>query len=96
MGLHAAWNFTQGVVLGIPVSGFALKGFLASTTQGPVWLSGGEFGAEASVLMLSMCLIAGFLFTRKAIAKKRIRAPFWRRPRAVGTVALAPDSSKSL
>lgn len=79
MGLHAAWNFTQGVVLGIPVSGFALKGFLASTTQGSVWLSGGEFGAEASVLAVMMCLIVAYLFTRKAIATKRIRAPFWRR-----------------
>lgn len=89
MGLHAAWNFTQGPLLGIPVSGFDMPGLLTSSTQGPLLLSGGEFGAEASILTVIVCVsLAGF-FTRKAIDQGQIRAPFWRRPRS-STPAPAP------
>ncbi|GGY14706.1 hypothetical protein GCM10008098_01920 [Rhodanobacter panaciterrae] len=55
MGLHAAWNFCQGTVYGIPVSGQAADGWLVSTRTGPGWLSGGVFGAEASVIALGLC-----------------------------------------
>jgi hypothetical protein len=85
MGLHAAWNFTQGVLLGIPVSGIAMKGMLDSSMQGSAWLSGGEFGAEASVTTVFVCAALAAFFTRQAIVRKRIRPPFWRReePRTV-------------
>ncbi|MFT3805804.1 lysostaphin resistance A-like protein [Arenimonas sp.] len=55
IGLHAAWNFTQGPLLGIPVSGIEQRGWLDATLSGPTWLSGGEFGAEASVLTVVLC-----------------------------------------
>ena len=55
MGLHAAWNFAQGTIYGIPVSGTKADGWLVSTRTGPDWLSGGVFGAEASVIALSLC-----------------------------------------
>jgi membrane protease YdiL (CAAX protease family) len=55
MGVHAAWNFAQGTIYGIPVSGFKADGWLVSNRTGPDWLSGGVFGAEASVVALSLC-----------------------------------------
>ncbi len=79
MGLHAAWNFTQGPLLGIPVSGFELKGLLVSTTQGPTLLSGGAFGAEASILTVIVCVSLAGYFTRKAIDEGKIKPPVWRR-----------------
>lgn len=54
MGLHAAWNFFEGPVLGIPVSGIDQQGLLSATMTGPAWLSGGAFGAEASVLTVAL------------------------------------------
>ncbi|WP_426688391.1 CPBP family intramembrane glutamic endopeptidase [Rhodanobacter ginsengiterrae] len=57
MGLHAAWNFTQGTIYGIPVSGTDADGWLVSTRSGPDWLSGGVFGAEASVVALALCTL---------------------------------------
>jgi membrane protease YdiL (CAAX protease family) len=57
MGLHAAWNFTQGTIYGIPVSGTSADGWLVSTRSGPDWLSGGVFGAEASVVALAIGLL---------------------------------------
>jgi membrane protease YdiL (CAAX protease family) len=55
MGLHAAWNFAQGTIYGIPVSGTPADGWLVSSRSGPDWLSGGVFGAEASVIGLGLC-----------------------------------------
>jgi len=55
MGLHAAWNFAQGTIYGVPVSGTKADGWLVSTRTGPDWLSGGVFGAEASVIALGLC-----------------------------------------
>lgn len=55
MGLHGAWNFAQGTIYGIPVSGTKADGWLVSTHSGPDWLSGGAFGAEASVVALTVC-----------------------------------------
>jgi membrane protease YdiL (CAAX protease family) len=57
MGLHAGWNIMQGTVFGIPVSGGAVDGWLVSHRTGPAWLSGGVFGAEASVVALLVCLL---------------------------------------
>lgn len=55
MGVHAAWNFAQGTIYGVPVSGLKADGWLVSTRSGPDWLSGGAFGAEASVIALIVC-----------------------------------------
>lgn len=49
LGLHFMANWTQGDVLGFGVSGTSASGFLIPTiAPGPWWLSGGEFGLEAS------------------------------------------------
>src|SRR5262249_21623370 len=45
IGIHAAWNFTEGGLFGAATSGRNLPGLLQTTTRGPEWLSGGAFGA---------------------------------------------------
>lgn len=80
-GLHAAWNFTQGPLLGIPVSGLQIEGLMNAKASGPELLSGGPFGAEASVLTVALCVGVAAWFTRKALADGRIVRPSWKRPR---------------
>jgi membrane protease YdiL (CAAX protease family) len=57
-GLHLAWNFAQGAVFSIPVSGQPANGWLHGSLSGPTWLTGGVFGAEGSVVTLMLCLAA--------------------------------------
>jgi len=79
--LHAAWNFTQGALLGIPVSGMDVHGLVKATPRGVALLSGGEFGAEGSILTVVICTTIAAWFTRRAILDGRVVQPFWRRDR---------------
>lgn len=59
VGIHLGWNWTQGHVLGFGVSGFDHNGWLQPLFQGrPQWLTGGEFGPEASVFAVVIDVIA--------------------------------------
>jgi membrane protease YdiL (CAAX protease family) len=79
IGLHAAWNFMQGTVYGIPVSGTTADGWLVSTRSGPDWLSGGAFGAEASVVALALCSLASAALLAIALRRGNLVPPRWRR-----------------
>ncbi|NUR23204.1 CPBP family intramembrane glutamic endopeptidase [Frateuria sp.] len=79
MGLHAAWNFVQGTVYGIPVSGTRADGWLVSTRSGPDWLSGGVFGAEASVVALALCSLVSLVLLAVALRRGSLVPPAWRR-----------------
>lgn len=79
IGLHAAWNVMQGVVYGIPVSGTHADGFLISSRTGPDWLSGGAFGAEASVVALALCSLCTVSLLAIALNRGSIVPPYWRR-----------------
>ncbi len=77
MGLHAAWNIMQGTVYGVSVSGTGADGFLVSRRTGPEWLSGGAFGAEASVLALICCSVLSVILLVIAFRRGSIVAPSW-------------------
>jgi uncharacterized protein len=80
IGLHAAWNFTQGWVFSAPVSGSETpEGLLVTTRVGPDWLTGGAFGLEASVVAMVVATFAGLLMLWLAIRRGRIIPPAWRR-----------------
>jgi uncharacterized protein len=80
IGLHAAWNYTQGSVYSGSVSGNkAPDGFFESTLQGSEWLTGGSFGMEASVVALLVCGTAAMLMMAKAVQRGLIVPPPWKR-----------------
>ena len=82
IGLHAAWNFTQGAVFGVPVSWQAADGLVRSTLSGPALLSGGSFGLEASVIALVICTSAGIAFVWLAATHGEVVQPWWNRRRS--------------
>ena len=81
-GIHGAWNFAQGNIFGVLVSGSATGSSLLKfvPSDGPGWLTGGNFGAEGSavsalVMLVTILILAyqlkksGKLFVKKSAEK---------------------------
>jgi membrane protease YdiL (CAAX protease family) len=79
IGIHFGWNFIQGFVFDVPVSGHPVEGMIEARLSGPEWLSGGAFGLEASVIALVVCTAAGAWLLLKAVRGGQLMAPRWRR-----------------
>jgi membrane protease YdiL (CAAX protease family) len=77
IGTHIAWNFTQGGIYSVAVSGGGGKGLLQSKMVGPEYLTGGAFGAEASVVALVVCLAAGLALLVLAVKKGNVMPASW-------------------
>lgn len=54
IGLHFGWNFTEGTLIGFPVSGTWNQSIFRSIETGPDWITGGAFGPEGGVLATLM------------------------------------------
>lgn len=70
IGIHWAWNFSQGNIFGFEVSGGdAGASLFIPSIQGPAIVTGGEFGAEASIIavVLGAALATWFI---AAVAKR--------------------------
>lgn len=48
-GMHWAWNSVLGAGVGLPVSGLDMSVGIRTRATGPLWLTGGAYGPEASV-----------------------------------------------
>jgi hypothetical protein len=55
IGIHFAWNTLEGL-FGIAVSGHRDPGLLLTVATGPVAISGGAFGVEASIVPVLMSI----------------------------------------
>jgi len=73
LGLHFAWNFVQGPILGFIVSGHPLGGLLRITDLGPAWLTGGDYGPEAGAagLAFRFVIIAAVLAWTRGLPRDR-------------------------
>ncbi len=81
IGIHAAWNFTQGGIYGIAISGLDTQGVLVPRIAGSDLLTGGAFGAEASLPALVLATALGVALLVIAYRKGNFVAPFWVRRR---------------
>jgi hypothetical protein len=79
MGMHFAWNYTQGGVFGISVSGTDVQGMLVSRLTGPEILTGGAFGIEASLLTVILCFAVAVFVLRRTVRRGHLVRPFWKR-----------------
>ena len=79
IGIHAGWNFTQGGIFGVSVSGQPSGGLLDGVLGGPEWLSGGTFGAEASIVAVVLGIALGTTLLAMGRRRGRFIAPYWRR-----------------
>jgi hypothetical protein len=73
-GIHFGWNFTLGVLYGLPVSG--INQFSVLTTgfvSGPAWLTGENYGIEASATaacVVCIALVAVLRYKRPSTADR--------------------------
>ena len=70
--LHGAWNFAQGNLVGVAVSGQNAGGSLLNfqaRSGVPDWLSGGAFGLEGS-LVTCLVLLVGIIILRLQLKKE--------------------------
>lgn len=89
IGIHAGWNFAQGWLFSIPVSGGpAPLGLLITRRVGPDWLTGGNFGLEASAVALVVATAAGVIMMVRVIRRDGTRPPMWQRQVAVDQTKL--------
>jgi uncharacterized protein len=67
-GFHAAWDFTQTFLFGVPDSGMSASDVLMhSSLHGPALLTGGSAGPEGSLVALPITVVGGVIayFTLK-------------------------------
>lgn len=58
ISIHFAWNFMQAGVVGGALSGNGVNAIITAEPRGAIWLSGGAFGIEGSVLTTFVCAAA--------------------------------------
>jgi membrane protease YdiL (CAAX protease family) len=83
MGLHAAWNFTQGFIFDVNVSGIEEHGLVEAKLSGPQLLSGGSFGLEASIIALVIATGAGVWLVVLAVRRGGSVKPWWVRRKQI-------------
>lgn len=72
VGIHWSWNFFQGNIFGFAVSGGnAGVSLLQATTSGPDILTGGVFGAEASLITVVLGTLLSVWFILRATRTTR-------------------------
>ena len=77
MGIHAAWNFTQGEIYDIPVSGMPVHGVVDARLCCNPLLTGNGFGLEASLIAMIIATLFGLWLLWLAIKRGELRRPMW-------------------
>jgi membrane protease YdiL (CAAX protease family) len=85
IGLHIGWNFTEGSIFSMSISGTtAQSGMIQGTLSGSQILTGGQFGPEASIVAVLVCLAAALFLLRRTVKLGLVQPPGWSRKRATG------------
>jgi membrane protease YdiL (CAAX protease family) len=83
IGLHIGWNFTEGPLFGMTLSGNKMtEGVLRGSLSGPGILTGGAFGPEASMVAVVVCVAAALYFLWRVVKLQRAEPAMWDKQRA--------------
>jgi len=83
MGFHIGWNYTQsGVYSGIVSGSDDAPGLIRPIIDGPVALTGGSFGLEASLVAFVLCTATGVIMLVLAVRRGHVVPPSFRIARA--------------
>ncbi len=67
--LHFSWNYFQGPILGYDVSGQNLQSLFQHEVKGSIWITGGSFGLEGSLITTGLFIVAiglmAFVYKKK-------------------------------
>jgi CAAX protease family protein len=77
LGIHFSWNYLQGCLLGLPISGIGVpKSFLICGVHGARWLTGGPYGPEGGVAgtIVILALTAYLAFSPNLHVSKTMQA----------------------
>jgi membrane protease YdiL (CAAX protease family) len=74
IGLHFAWNFVQGPLLGFPVSGLEAGGLQHVQDLVPAWLTGGSYGPEGGIIGIMARFVVMALLLLWTGSRMRARA----------------------
>lgn len=71
IGFHAAWDWGETFIYGVPDSGYPAKGHLLNPAlSGPVWLTGGSAGPEGSWLCIVLLSILWIVLSLRLCGEK--------------------------
>jgi uncharacterized protein len=81
IGLHVGWNFTEGSLFGMTLSGNTMtSGLLRGSLSGSRILTGGEFGPEASIVAVIVCMAAALYFVWRIVKLHLAEPAVWSKP----------------
>ncbi len=81
IAVHGAWNFAQGGIFGIAVSGGRSSGIIRPDISGSDLVTGGAFGAEASLPAVAVLAVACAVLLYLVYRRDDFVAPLWVRRR---------------
>ena len=80
IGLHIGWNFTESSIFSMTISGNNVStGLIRGSLNGPQILTGGQFGPEASIVAVIVCLTAALYYIRRIVMRHGVELPVWMR-----------------
>lgn len=90
--LHLSWNFFEGPLLGFKVSGTTFPSLLQAEPNGDLFITGGDYGLEGSILMTLLLLTALLVLAWAWERKYSQAAPA---PGPGPTSSVLPDPSRA-
>ena len=82
IGIHIGWDMAVDGIFGVGHSGLtgsSIQGLFQAKLSGPVLITGGAAGVEASIIAVVILLAVSLVLLRKVIQEGHVISPYWKR-----------------